>query len=233
MGAEILTAAFLRGCRDLGGLGSFWGVIVAAMLACGRRQRGYDLLQSVLRRSLEVPLMALVLLLCARLPGERIEKFEYADAKRFFRRSSSPLQGWPLSAMVLDFAGLPLRSSIDVVVFAIACRGLNILVGNTGLVSFGQEPGRAWLLCGGLEPTLLVPRGRHTRLHCSRLPSSPSLPPLGRAHPAPSRRVFLFVDVGPSPHCCSPSPIVGPTSPAVKAGSAESCAPRAWRQPRA
>jgi ABC-type branched-subunit amino acid transport system ATPase component/ABC-type branched-subunit amino acid transport system permease subunit len=38
----------------------------------------------------------------------------------------------------LDFAGLPLRSSIDVVVFAIACMGLNILVGTTGLVSFGH-----------------------------------------------------------------------------------------------
>ena len=38
----------------------------------------------------------------------------------------------------LDLVGLPLRSSIDVVVFAIACLGLNILVGNTGLVSFGH-----------------------------------------------------------------------------------------------
>ena len=38
----------------------------------------------------------------------------------------------------LDFVGLPLRSSIDVVVFAIACMGLNILVGATGLVSFGH-----------------------------------------------------------------------------------------------
>jgi branched-chain amino acid transport system ATP-binding protein len=39
---------------------------------------------------------------------------------------------------VLDFVGLPLRSSIDVVVFAIACLGLNVLVGYTGLVSFGH-----------------------------------------------------------------------------------------------
>ena len=29
----------------------------------------------------------------------------------------------------LDVAGLPLRSAIDVVVFAIACMGLNVLVG--------------------------------------------------------------------------------------------------------
>jgi ABC-type branched-subunit amino acid transport system ATPase component/ABC-type branched-subunit amino acid transport system permease subunit len=39
---------------------------------------------------------------------------------------------------VLDPLGLPLRSSIDVVVFAIACLGLNVLVGYTGLVSFGH-----------------------------------------------------------------------------------------------
>ena len=38
----------------------------------------------------------------------------------------------------LDLAGLPLRSAIDVLVFAIACMGLNILVGHTGLVSFGH-----------------------------------------------------------------------------------------------
>src|ERR671921_673449 len=39
---------------------------------------------------------------------------------------------------VLDRLGLPLRTSIDVVVFAIACLGLNVLVGYTGLVSFGH-----------------------------------------------------------------------------------------------
>ena len=38
----------------------------------------------------------------------------------------------------LDAIGLPLRSAIDVVVFAAACLGLNVLVGYTGLVSFGH-----------------------------------------------------------------------------------------------
>src|ERR671910_816877 len=38
----------------------------------------------------------------------------------------------------LDFIGLPLRTSIDVVLFATACLGLNVLVGYTGLVSFGH-----------------------------------------------------------------------------------------------
>src|ERR671933_1622836 len=43
-----------------------------------------------------------------------------------------------LLPFLLDWVGLPLRSSIDVVVFAIACLGLNVLVGYTGLVSFGH-----------------------------------------------------------------------------------------------
>ena len=51
----------------------------------------------------------------------------------------------------LDFAGLPLRSSVDVVVFAIACMGLNILVGNTGLVSFGHG---AWFGLGAYAAAL-------------------------------------------------------------------------------
>ncbi|MEA2930852.1 MAG: branched-chain amino acid transport system ATP-binding protein livF, partial [Hyphomicrobiales bacterium] len=46
------------------------------------------------------------------------------------------------AAVVLPFAllplGLTLTTATDVVIFAIACMGLNILVGNTGLVSFGH-----------------------------------------------------------------------------------------------
>src|SRR2546422_1744756 len=51
----------------------------------------------------------------------------------------------------LDVAGLPLRSAIDVVVFAIACTGLNILVGYTGLVSFGHG---AWFGLGAYAAAL-------------------------------------------------------------------------------
>jgi branched-chain amino acid transport system ATP-binding protein len=51
----------------------------------------------------------------------------------------------------LDLVGLPLRSSIDVVALAIACMGLNILVGNTGLVSFGHG---AWFGLGAYAAAL-------------------------------------------------------------------------------
>src|SRR5215831_6842829 len=42
-----------------------------------------------------------------------------------------------LLPFALDLVGLTLRSAVDVVVFAIACMGLNVLLGHTGLVSFG------------------------------------------------------------------------------------------------
>src|SRR5215813_4123215 len=43
-----------------------------------------------------------------------------------------------LLPFALDLVGLTLRSAVDVVVFAIACMGLNVLLGHTGLVSFGH-----------------------------------------------------------------------------------------------
>src|SRR5215207_7288274 len=52
---------------------------------------------------------------------------------------------------VLDRIGLPLRSAIDVVLFAIACLGLNVLVGYTGLVSFGHG---AWFGLGAYAAAL-------------------------------------------------------------------------------
>src|SRR6476659_2312892 len=67
----------------------------------------------------------------------------------------SPLIIVALSLVALPFAldlvGLPLRSSIDVVAFAVACMGLNILVGNTGLVSFGHG---AWFGLGAYAAAL-------------------------------------------------------------------------------
>jgi branched-chain amino acid transport system ATP-binding protein len=57
-------------------------------------------------------------------------------------RAATPLLVAAAALVILPFAldlvGLPLRSAIDVVVFAVACLGLNVLVGHTGLVSFGH-----------------------------------------------------------------------------------------------
>src|SRR5262245_30954503 len=71
------------------------------------------------------------------------------------RREQAPLVVAALSLVVLpfvlDLVGLPLRSAVDVVVFAIACMGLNILVGHTGLVSFGHG---AWFGLGAYAAAL-------------------------------------------------------------------------------
>src|SRR5215813_3765908 len=71
------------------------------------------------------------------------------------RHQPAPLVIAALALAVLPFAldvvGLPLRTSIDVVVFAIACMGLNVLVGHTGLVSFGHG---AWFGLGAYAAAL-------------------------------------------------------------------------------
>jgi branched-chain amino acid transport system ATP-binding protein/branched-chain amino acid transport system permease protein len=56
-----------------------------------------------------------------------------------------------LLPFILDVVGLPLRSAVDVVVYAVACMGLNILVGYTGLVSFGHG---AWFGLGAYGAAL-------------------------------------------------------------------------------
>src|SRR6266513_5705416 len=60
-----------------------------------------------------------------------------------------------LSCAVLPFAllagGLTLTSATDVVLFAVACMALNILVGHTGLVSFGHG---AWFGLGAYAVAL-------------------------------------------------------------------------------
>jgi ABC-type branched-subunit amino acid transport system ATPase component/ABC-type branched-subunit amino acid transport system permease subunit len=79
-------------------------------------------------------------------------------------RNGTPLLIAAAALLVLPFAlgavGLPLRSSIDVVVIAIATMGLNVLVGHTGLVSFGHG---AWFGLGAYAAALsqrhLFPEG--------------------------------------------------------------------------
>jgi ABC-type branched-subunit amino acid transport system permease subunit len=67
----------------------------------------------------------------------------------------SPLIVAALACTVLPFAllagGLTLTSATDVVIFSIACMALNLLVGNTGLVSFGHG---AWFGLGAYAAAL-------------------------------------------------------------------------------
>ncbi len=74
MGAEIITVAFV--VVVIGGLGSFWGVVLAALLVGVVRGITIHFLPAAGEASMYV-LMILVLLLRPRgLLGERIEKFE-------------------------------------------------------------------------------------------------------------------------------------------------------------
>src|SRR5690606_35467138 len=74
MGAEILTAAFV--VVVIGGLGSFWGVVLAAVLVGVVRGVTIHFLPAAGEASIYA-LMALVLIFRPRgLLGERIEKFE-------------------------------------------------------------------------------------------------------------------------------------------------------------
>ncbi|HVF65141.1 MAG TPA: branched-chain amino acid ABC transporter ATP-binding protein/permease [Casimicrobiaceae bacterium] len=70
-------------------------------------------------------------------------------------RLKSPVVIAALAMTVLPFAllvgGLTLTSATDVVIFAIACMALNILVGHTGLVSFGHG---AWFGLGAYAAAL-------------------------------------------------------------------------------
>ena len=71
--------------------------------------------------------------------------------------------------------GLTLTSATDVVIFAIACMGLNLLVGYTGLVSFGHG---AWFGLGVYAAALiqrhLLPGQTRPAGCCSRCFSWPS-----------------------------------------------------------
>lgn len=74
MGTEVMTAAFV--VVVIGGLGSFWGVVLAALLVGVVRGTTIHFLPAAAEASMYV-LMFLVLLLRPRgLLGERIERFE-------------------------------------------------------------------------------------------------------------------------------------------------------------
>jgi len=67
----------------------------------------------------------------------------------------SPVVLAGVAMTVLPFAllagGLTMTSATDVVIFAIACMALNVLVGHTGLVSFGHG---AWFGLGAYAAAL-------------------------------------------------------------------------------
>ena len=148
MGSEILTAAFV--VVVIGGLGSFWGVVYAALIV--GVVRGLTVyFYPAGGGSVDVPADG------ARAAGAPARAVRRADtsASNESRACVLPLVIAALGALVLPFillaAGLTLTSATDVVIFAIACMALNMLVGYTGLVSFGHG---AWFGLGAYAAAL-------------------------------------------------------------------------------
>ena len=185
MGAEILTFAFV--VVVIGGLGSFWGVVLAALIVGvvrgltayaypaghrGRRLRPHGARPAAaparpVRRAHRP----------VRVSGERpmsgtAEPLPLALPQRGpILRESRQLWAALAALIVLPFAldaiGLTLITATDVVIFALAVLGLNILVGWTGLISFGHG---AWFGIGAYAVAIL-----QTRL----FPGDMALPLLG------------------------------------------------------
>ena len=148
MGAEILTASFV--VVVIGGLGSFWGVVWAALIVGVVRGLTVYFYPAAAEAS-----MYLLMLLGAAVPSARALRRAH-PALRMSEGCCAPLSLIAALAMaVLPFAllagGLTLTSATDVVIFAVACMALNILVGHTGLVSFGHG---AWFGLGAYAAAL-------------------------------------------------------------------------------
>ena len=154
MGAEILTAAFV--VVVIGGLGSFWGVIAAALLVGVVRGVTIYFNPSWGEASMYL-LMALVLLLRPRAACS-------ASGSSSNRCEQAPLVVAALSLALLPFVldvGLPLRSAVDVVVFAIACMGPIFSSAIPGSFRSARRLVRARRLRGRAEPARLVSRRHH------------------------------------------------------------------------
>ena len=98
---------------------------------------------------------------------------------------------------VLLALGLTMTSASEVVIFALACMALNILVGHTGLVSFGHG---AWFGLAAYAAALiqrnLMPDSFFGPAIGGVLIVMADRPRLRLPDPAPARRVFLAADAG-------------------------------------
>ena len=99
---------------------------------------------------------------------------------------------------MLRAIGLTLDTATVVVILAMAAMGLNVLVGTTGLVSFGHS---AWFGIGGYAAALAQLHWFKGQFVLPLLFSVAFIAALalvvGLPDPAPARRVLLAADAGP------------------------------------
>src|ERR1043166_2668817 len=108
--------------------------------AAGRRgARAHQLLPAARERSLDVPLDGAGAAVPPARPVRRTHpEVRVMQVAQKYLALLAALAALIVLPFVLQPLGLTLSTATDVVIFAIACMGLNILVGNTGLVSFGH-----------------------------------------------------------------------------------------------
>ena len=117
------------------------------------------------------------------------------------KRLPIPLLIAALGLLVLPYLllalGLTMTSASEVVIYATACMALNILVGHTGLVSFGHG---AWFGLAAYAAALLQRNWMHELLfrsdHCRCPHRSGGRDRLWVPDPAAARGLFLAADVG-------------------------------------
>ena len=165
MGAEIITVAFV--VVVIGGLGSFWGVVLAALLV-GVVQGHHHPFRPGRRRSLDlrpdVPGAAGAPARPARRAYREVRMTAASHLARYRPLLTGRARRWSRCRSRCSCSGLSLNTGIMVVALAIAAMGLNLCVGYTGLVSFGHG---AWFGIGAYAAGLdAAATGSATRSGC-------------------------------------------------------------------
>ena len=201
MGQEIITPAFV--VVVIGGLGSFWGVVVAALLVGLVK----GLIIAFGYTAFSTAAIYLLMMLDPAVPSARPVRRAHpaVRVRRGMLGDRSPLL---IAAAALIACrsrwtgiGLGVTSATEVVIFAMACMALNILVGYTGLVSFGHG---AWFglgayLAGMLQRELTARFDACCRSWRRWSSSRCRRRRIRLSDPAPPRRLFRAADDGDCP----------------------------------
>ena len=179
MGQEIITPAFV--VVVIGGLGSFWGVVVAAIMV--GLVKGITIGLGFTQWSTAVIYLMMLLssssvrAACSASASSASSEAAMNPTARDYLPLAIAAIGLAALPSLMHAIGLGTTSATEIVVFAIACMALNILVGTTG---FGLLPAMApaplAAHAAGLDPAQLATRPVRAADPCWRWSSSGSSP---------------------------------------------------------
>jgi branched-subunit amino acid ABC-type transport system permease component len=136
MGAEIMTAAFV--VVVIGGLGSFWGVVLAAVLVGVVRGITIQFYAPAGEASMYLLMLLVISVRAACWASASNASNETAAMNPMLSMNPNHQSLWIgaaaliITPLLLPLLGLTTTSATDVVIYAIAAMGLNLLVGYTG-----------------------------------------------------------------------------------------------------